>query len=166
MIGALAACGRMGFETPPAADAPIDPRGVVALGAHGGSHACAVTADRSVRCWGDNRVGQLGRGYLGPPNDPAMTPVSATSITTGEASTFAIAEDGALWGWGLNDDAQLGLGTVGAPVSTPQRIDVGWPVADVAAGQPTPVRGRPTARSRAGAPMAAVRSAMARPCAA
>lgn len=30
--------------------------------AAGGLHACARVADSTVRCWGDNRVGQLGDG--------------------------------------------------------------------------------------------------------
>ena len=34
---------------------------VESLGA-GGGHSCAVITDGSMRCWGDNRAGQLGDG--------------------------------------------------------------------------------------------------------
>lgn len=41
----------------------------------GGSHACALLADRSVWCWGANYSGQLGRGTRSATPDPNAQPV-------------------------------------------------------------------------------------------
>lgn len=40
-------------------------------------HACAVTSDGRVWCWGDNRFGQLGLGTRTIPSDPPRRPLLA-----------------------------------------------------------------------------------------
>ncbi len=42
----------------------------------GGSHACAVTADRRVLCWGANRYGQLGVGDT----EPRLVPTEVAAV--------------------------------------------------------------------------------------
>src|SRR5438105_10363776 len=37
-------------------------------------HACALMADRTVQCWGDNSLGQLGDGTTTPHLAPAPVP--------------------------------------------------------------------------------------------
>ena len=51
----------------------LDPRagGAVAI-ASGQYHSCAIVADGSVHCWGQNNHGQLGRGFSTPNID--LTP--------------------------------------------------------------------------------------------
>jgi alpha-tubulin suppressor-like RCC1 family protein len=38
--------------------------GTVALDAHLGNHSCAIVSDRSVKCWGDNSVGQVDGSFV------------------------------------------------------------------------------------------------------
>jgi cysteine-rich repeat protein len=94
---------------------------VVAIVA-GGFHTCALTNHGTVKCWGDNRYGQLGIGSRenrgDAPNE--LTGVGsavslgissrAIALTAGEFHTCALLEDGRVKCWGLNGIGQLGLG--------------------------------------------------------
>lgn len=70
---------------------------VTRIAARGGTHACAVLDDGSVRCWGSNVSGQLGTGGLdaGTDDDAGTTPsfdpkpriVSGLSNAIGVAAT-------------------------------------------------------------------------------
>jgi alpha-tubulin suppressor-like RCC1 family protein len=99
----------------------------------GASHTCAVVAG-TVRCWGANDQGQLGR-----PGASSFVPVqaavagAATAIAAGSSHACAIA-DGTVWCWGDNTFGQLGLGTVGASSATPQVVPNFSGVSQLAAG--------------------------------
>ena len=88
--------------------------GAVALGA-GYGHTCARLADGTMRCWGENREGQLGNGTTANPGTPHPVAVNgitgATAFTTGAYHTCALLGNGALRCWGRNGNAQLGNGT-------------------------------------------------------
>jgi len=88
--------------------------GAVGL-ATGYGHACALLSDATMRCWGENRQGQLGNGTTADPGTPQPVAVSgltgATAFTTGAYHTCAVLGSGALRCWGRNDNAQLGNGT-------------------------------------------------------
>lgn len=53
----------------------------------GGTHACALPGDGTVRCWGDNRFGQLGNGERSDPSDPAGDTVRLITVIAGEGQT-------------------------------------------------------------------------------
>ena len=87
----------------------------------GGSFSCALTESGRVRCWGDNRYGQLGSGGsdsvgVGEAFDVVTTggvPISnLTAVAAGDSHACALASSGAIWCWGNNEFGQLGLGTV------------------------------------------------------
>jgi alpha-tubulin suppressor-like RCC1 family protein len=86
--------------------------GVQAIDANG-QHACAVTEGGAARCWGSNRVGQLGDGTT----DDSEVPVAVdgldsgvTAIATGSGHSCALTEAGAVKCWGFNDAGGLGNG--------------------------------------------------------
>ncbi|HEX4982726.1 MAG TPA: fibronectin type III domain-containing protein [Ilumatobacteraceae bacterium] len=92
--------------------------------AAGWYHNCAILDDGSVKCWGSNNFGTLGRGGGGDIGEQpgemgdALPPVdlgtgrTATAIAAGLAGTCAILDDGSVKCWGANSHGQLGLGDV------------------------------------------------------
>lgn len=87
---------------------------VVALAA-GANHTCALRADGTVRCWGDDAFGQLGNGS--PPTEPigggfrAVAVAGLTRVTqiaAGGDTTCAVVASGMVFCWGRNDRGQLG----------------------------------------------------------
>ena len=107
-------------------DAPVDlgpGRRAAALTA-GDFHTCAILAAGtpdagSVRCWGENRFGQLGYGRT---DDIASAEVAgagpvelgpgrtAQALAAGSNFTCALLDDGAVRCWGGNSSGQLGVG--------------------------------------------------------
>ncbi|HEU4539179.1 MAG TPA: hypothetical protein VFS00_33895, partial [Polyangiaceae bacterium] len=93
-------------------------RGVSQL-ALGSNFGCALLADSTVRCWGENAEGELGRGAEGPP-DPVPRPVvdaggemvrGASQIAAGPYHACAVVEGGGVSCWGSNAFGQLGTGS-------------------------------------------------------
>jgi alpha-tubulin suppressor-like RCC1 family protein len=121
--------------------------GVLAVTA-GSLHTCALLTNRQVRCWGDNRAGQLGIGTAAP---DALLPAAVldesgasrlrgvAQITAGDQSTCALLVSGQVRCWGENAHRQLGDGgttpsslpvavssvTGGAPLTDITQIDAG-----------------------------------------
>jgi alpha-tubulin suppressor-like RCC1 family protein len=93
-------------------------KNVIAIDA-GGSHTCALLANREVRCWGDNSAGSLGDGTF--QNRQVPRPVKSvagngrltgvTQITVGSGTTCARLNTGQARCWGDNEEGQVGDGT-------------------------------------------------------
>lgn len=84
--------------------------GAIQIGS-GGDHTCAVLNDNTVRCWGQNGLGQLGTGSSSAPT-PAPTKVvgvsGATSVATSTTHSCAVVSGGKVTCWG--DANKLGNG--------------------------------------------------------
>jgi hypothetical protein len=122
--------GQLGDGGPvPAASSNV-PAAPVALGKSaraisvGALTACALLADDTVRCWGDDQAGQLGAGGAipGPASSGPALAVAlgqpARAVTTGGLHACALLADGTLRCWGGNDAGQLGTGP-GPAIATP-----------------------------------------------
>jgi alpha-tubulin suppressor-like RCC1 family protein len=106
--------------------------------APGGGHTCALMADNTVWCWGDNKYGQLGLGDLNPrstptPIDPNMLS-NVASVYTGGFHTCATKQDSTLWCWGDNRYGQLGMGDTTQRTTPKQVAILGSSVANAYAG--------------------------------
>lgn len=84
----------------------------------GDSHTCALRADRTVACFGDNQGGQLGDGTTTDRATPVPVRTASgallrrvRSIDAGRYTTCAVTETSEAWCWGLNDDGNQGNGT-------------------------------------------------------
>jgi alpha-tubulin suppressor-like RCC1 family protein len=109
---------------------------VVAIAGTQGNHTCALRADSSVACWGEDADGEVGNGRT-EPSTPAATTVAigpALEITGGPRNACALLADGSVWCWGENLSGQLGdgvgdalsRGTPAAVINLGKRaIDVG-----------------------------------------
>ncbi|MCH1617006.1 MAG: putative Ig domain-containing protein, partial [Candidatus Poseidonia sp.] len=99
-------------------DAPY--RGTTMLG--GDFHSCAVLADSSMACWGDNQYGQLGDGTTTsrstpvPVNLPAGSAVASIPAYAADHSC-AVLDNGSVYCWGLGSAF-----STGSSVSTPQHL--------------------------------------------
>ena len=81
-----------------------------------------------VRCWGDNRAGQLGDGTTTNHPDPptAAAIAGAQAISVGRMHTCALMMNGGVRCWGANYDGQLGDGTTtprGDPLGAPEVLN-------------------------------------------
>jgi alpha-tubulin suppressor-like RCC1 family protein len=80
----------------------------------GGFFTCALITGGAVKCWGDNRYGQLGTGMLSNPAPAAVEVVGVSavlSISCGNFHSCAIRPGGQILCWGNNEHGQLGNGT-------------------------------------------------------
>lgn len=80
----------------------------------GANHACVLTADGGVKCWGKNSLGYLGdRTTIDRAGavDVLGLPGEMVKITTGFGNTCGLAAAGTVWCWGSNRVGELGIGT-------------------------------------------------------
>ncbi len=105
---------------------------------NGTLHSCAVTDSGGVRCWGNNRYGQLGDGTttfrLSPVAVSNVEP-GATVVAAGSFHTCAIDGSTGLKCWGDNTFGQIGDGTKAQRNAATQVVGLPFNVVDVVAGE-------------------------------
>jgi alpha-tubulin suppressor-like RCC1 family protein len=102
-------------------------------------HTCARLADGTIRCWGLDNFGQLGRaGVTSSSPDAVPAPVSgvagAIDVSAGSAHTCAVLLGGSVVCFGYDSNGQLGRGTVVVSSSTPALVALPAGAVSVCAG--------------------------------
>jgi len=103
----------------------------------GAYHSLAVDTSQKVWAWGINSSGELGSSTsdLCFSYECSTTPVLVDSLSniarvhSGTYQSYAITNNGELWGWGSDNSSQLGIGTALNANITPKRV--------CAVGEPT-----------------------------
>ncbi len=111
-------------------------------------HTCAILDSGAVKCWGDNRFGQLGigaRGDRGAARDdmgdqlPVVdlgAPLPVAAIAAGAYHTCVVlAETGAVKCWGWNEYGQLGAGDARNRGLDAADMGAALPAVDLGAGR-------------------------------
>ena len=102
----------------------------------GSGHSCAVLADGTARCWGENDRGQLGDGattIFPVPVPMAVSGISAaTSVSAGSDHSCAVMADGVTQCWGSNEHGQLGDGTTASSYVPVAVVFPATPFTDIA----------------------------------
>jgi alpha-tubulin suppressor-like RCC1 family protein len=125
----------------------------VSLIAAGDIHNCALFTDGTVKCWGDNRYGQLGLGDISNRGDTSATTVpqlpavslssteTVTSLSAHGYFTCALLTGGKVKCWGNGQYGELGLGDTANRGTIPGQmgdslpyVDLGLPAVTVATG--------------------------------
>jgi alpha-tubulin suppressor-like RCC1 family protein len=128
-------------QTVPVQVAPALTPGVVSVDA-GADHTCALRADATVWCWGENGSGQV--GVPGPSDVSTPTQVAGLSATpvlqvvAGGSHTCVLLADRTVRCWGSDAQGQLGDGTAGGSLVTPTApVGVGEVLSLAAGGRHT-----------------------------
>ena len=76
----------------------------------GTGHSCALLANGSVKCWGQNGNGQLGTNSTSTSFIPLTVSniTTATQVSVSQSYSCALLSNGSVWCWGMNTEGQLG----------------------------------------------------------
>lgn len=93
----------------------------------GDHHTLLLDNDGKVHCLGRKEYGRLGLGQDSEDAHevtaiPALENVKCVDIACGSAVSFAVAEDGTVYGWGIGNNFQLSAGEDEADVWEPRPI--------------------------------------------
>ncbi len=94
-------------------------------------HACAITYDNHVACWGDNTWGQLGDGTRNAHSTPQPVPglAQVVRIAVGGRRSCAVDVGGHAWCWG---ESHFAAAVTSPYQTTPVRLDSLGLVRDIA----------------------------------
>jgi alpha-tubulin suppressor-like RCC1 family protein len=134
--------GQLGNSLDLLSNVPVDviglSSGVIAINAGHSDHTCALMKTGGVKCWGDNRIGQLGNEI---PYYPKYQLVDVKGLSSGviaiaaaEYHTCALMETGGIKCWGENDGGELGDGTKINRLAPVDVVDLNGPVSAISAG--------------------------------
>lgn len=101
-------------------------------------HALALKKDGTVWAWGSGGYYQLGNGSGTDKHMPikiASFNKPVKQIFTKVNSSYAVDEDGTLFGWGYNDNGQVGCGSDALKVFTPTSIGTNLSLKNIGCGQ-------------------------------
>lgn len=117
--GAAADAGVVKPARDAAGSAACDPGAWLGVGHN---HACVITADRQVACWG----AAFGNGASDDSASPVLVPglSDVRAISAGLDTSCAILEDGSVACWGDNAAGQLGDGTLESRTTPASVVDV------------------------------------------
>jgi len=106
----------------------------------GEEHTCAITSSGTLKCWGDDSLGELGDNNTTNTTGTATDVLSLTSVTNvaaGDGFTCAVAS-GSAYCWGDAFDGELGDNDASTeldqPPSTPITMTVAKPATRIVAG--------------------------------
>jgi alpha-tubulin suppressor-like RCC1 family protein len=114
----------------------------------GFEHTCAVLDNYALKCWGANRVGQLGLGDLtsrgdGPNEMGDFLPTidlgagrTVSAVAGGYGHTCAVLDNNSVKCWGQNDFGQLGLGDTNNRGDEPGEMGAALPTVDLGGDWP------------------------------
>lgn len=123
-------------RTTPVAVSGLSGAAVAIVAGATGSHSCALLADATVQCWGNNRYGQLGNGTTTNSTVPVTVSglAGVVRIAAGASHTCAAANDDTVTCWGSGSQGRLGNGgSTGA--TTPVAVAAAFgPIAALSAG--------------------------------
>ncbi len=119
------------------APSPIDVSSTISFQklALGINHACAMTLDNEILCWGNNFYGTLGNGTTTSSQTPVapLVNMDVDDLFSGAYNSCAISSSGTLKCWGSNTYGQIGDGTT-VQRETPVIADTGNSYSSISIG--------------------------------
>ena len=109
---------------------------VVDINANGSNHTCAVLANGSLQCWGENQYGQLGNGNVNATANVVTIESDGApyvQVSPGAQHTCAIRSDGSVWCWGDNQTGRFHTSEQQL-IQTPIRIEGLSPAVAISSG--------------------------------
>lgn len=132
--------GTLGNGTTSASPSLVATASLITTGAKditaGTNHFCAQMTDNTVKCWGQNLVGEVGVGSTSVVSTPTAVTLSSTvtSVQAGGRVTCALLSNGEPYCWGYNGLGGIGDGTTTTRTSPTKVLALSDKVSSIAVG--------------------------------